>query len=141
MRQLSGLVLLLISIPISASAVLLLAPSGESVTIQCRPEGLYLAYQIDGLEVCSELTCLDIDARVDDGGWSTYAAHNGINSGFVRNRKSTVRMHGADAEGLLKLMVNASAVSFRDRRTNLIASFPITEDQREELRQIASECG
>jgi len=124
----------------SASAPLL-ASSGESLTLECRREGLYFAYQLDGLPACYEFACTAIQARTDDGQWVQYAAHNGSNLGFIRNKHSTVRKNGADAEALLVRMLKASRIELPNPGTGKPVAFSISDTDRAKLVSIAAVCG
>ncbi len=119
------------------ASVFLLAATGESTTLECRADGLYLGYQLDDLE----FQCTAIKARTDGGKWVQYAAHNGSHSGFVRNKRSSVRKNGAPAERLLQAMLKASTIEFLNPGTGQPVSFSISKSDQIELQSIASKCG
>lgn len=132
---------LLLATPSAAGSVFLLADSGESLTLECRDNGLYFGYQIDGLSACSRYDCMTIQVRVDRKKWVNYSAHNGSSMGFVRNTHDRFRRNGDEAEALLKKMVTASTVEFRTPQTKKSAEFPITTADARKLQSIAKECG
>lgn len=127
--------------PAAASALLLLAPSAESLTVECRSDGLYLAYQLDDLPSCSDYSCTTIKARTGGSEWTNYSAHDARHSGFVRNQRSKIRRNGALAEQLLERMLDAKRVEFLNPGTGEAVAFPIGDEDREGLQDIASECG
>lgn len=132
----------ILGVPFAAwASVFLLAPSGESLTLECRSEGLYFGYQLDGLPTCGEFACTAIKARTDHREWVQYSAHNGSNLGFVRNKRSTVRKNGALAEALLQRMLKASNVEFLNPGTGKPVTFPISDAHRAELKSIVAKCG
>jgi hypothetical protein len=136
------LVVSILGVPFGAwASAFLLASSGESITLECRSKGLYFGYQLDGLPACYEFDCTAIQARTDDGKWVQYAAHNGSNLGFVRNKNSTVRKNGAVAEALLERMLKASSIEFLNPGTGKPVVFSISDTDRAELESIAAECG
>jgi len=128
-------------IQLRSSGVFILAPSGESISIECLSEGLYFAYQIDNFPACHEFSCTAIRARAQDGEWIQYAAHNGGDSGFIRSERSNLRKNGAAAESLLDRILTASRVEFLNPATGEPVAFSITEMHRGELVSIAAKCG
>jgi len=61
---------LTLGIPFGAwASAFLMAPSAESLTIECRSDGLYIGYQIDDFPVCHEFACTAIQARTDGENW------------------------------------------------------------------------
>ncbi len=135
-----GLSVLGVSLAAWASTFLL-APSGESLTLDCRSDGLYIGYQLDGLPACGEFACMTVRARTDSGAWVQYSAHNGSNMGFVRNKRSTFRKNGALAESLLERMLKASSVELLNPSTGKAVAFPISDADRAELKALVAKCG
>jgi hypothetical protein len=118
-----------------------MAPSAESLTIECRSDGLYFAYQLDNLPVCSNFACTFIKARTGAGSWTKFSAHNGSHSGFVRNSRSTFKRNGETAEVLLKQMLSALYVEFLNPASDAAVRFKISEDERKEIKAVSAECG
>ena len=125
----------------AATAVLLVAPSADSLTLECQGDGLYLRYGLEDTPACSEFFCRVIWARTDGGKWLEYAAHHFPNGGYVPNKNSASRRDGAAAEVLLEQMLNASNVEFQHPLTGEPVGFAIGEAHRAELSAIAAECG
>ena len=128
-------------VPLQASAAFIMAPSAESLTIECRSDGLYFGYQLDDLPSCSSFACTFIKARTGAGSWTKFAAHNGSHSGFVRNSRSTVKRNGETAEVLLKQMLSSPYVEFLNPASNAAVRFEISGDERKEIESVSAECG
>ena len=128
-------------VSLQASAAFIMAPSAESLTIECRSDGLYFGYQLDALPSCSSFVCAFIKARTGAGSWAKFAAHNGSHSGFVRNSRSTVKRNGETAEALLKQMLSSPYVEFLNPASDAAVRFEISKDERNELKLVSTECG
>lgn len=128
-------------ISLQASAVFIIAPSAESLTIECRSNGLYFGYQLDDLPSCSSFACTFIKARTGAGSWTKFAAHNGSHSGFVRNSRSNVKRNGETAETLLKQMPSSPYVEFLNPASDAAVRFEMSDDERKELKIVSAKCG
>lgn len=121
-------------------SVFLLSRTGESITVEYRNDGLYIGYQLDDLPSCHSFECTRIKVRTDGGNWIYYAAHNGDNLGFVRNKQDSLQKNGEVAERLLDAMINASQVEFFNHGTDKISVFEISEKDRTSLQTIQKVC-
>lgn len=129
-------------IPTGGRAVFLLAPSAESLTIECRGDGLYFGFQIDGLPACSDMSCMWIRARTDGGEWVKYGAHRGSHNGRVRSKGDFAQFKkvGELGEVLVGKLTKAKAVEFQNPVTDAPVRFAISESDREDLANVARTC-